>query len=101
MAGHERPCGSRAPAAILMRDRNQCGDRCAGILEQILSLKSNTDGINQPLLLAGHKPMPRPDVPTHLIHRIAPIGIATLIAWSAHAQPAPTGQPPPNAISVE
>jgi hypothetical protein len=45
--------------------------------------------------------MPRPDMPTHLIHRIAPIGIATLIAWSAHAQPAPTGQPPPNAISVE
>ena len=45
--------------------------------------------------------MPRPDMPTHLIHRIAPIGLATLIAWPAHAQPAPTGQPPPNAVSVE
>jgi hypothetical protein len=40
-------------------------------------------------------------MPTHLIHHIAPIGIATLIAWPAHAQPAPSGQPPPNAVSVE
>ncbi len=38
---------------------------------------------------------------THLIRRIAPIGLATLVAWPVHAQPAPTGQPPLNAVSVE
>ena len=40
-------------------------------------------------------------MPTHLIRRIALIGLATLVAWPVHAQPAPTGQPPPNAVSVE
>jgi hypothetical protein len=45
--------------------------------------------------------MPRPDTPTHFICRIALIGLATLVAWPVHAQPAPTGQPPPNAVSVE
>ena len=40
-------------------------------------------------------------MPTHLIRRIAPIGLATLVAWPVHAQPAPTGQPPLNAVSVE
>jgi hypothetical protein len=45
--------------------------------------------------------MPRPHMPTHFICRIALIGLATLIAWPAHAQPAPTGQPPPNAVSAE
>ena len=41
--------------------------------------------------------MPRPDLPTHFTL----IGLATLVAWPVHAQPAPTGQPPPNAVSVE
>ena len=45
--------------------------------------------------------MPRPDMPTHFIRRFALIGLAMLVAWPVHAQPAPTGQPPPNAVSVE
>jgi hypothetical protein len=43
--------------------------------------------------------MPGPDMPTHFI--LALVGLATLVAWPVHAQPTPTGQPPPNAVSVE
>jgi hypothetical protein len=42
--------------------------------------------------------MPRPAIPTHFIRRFA-LGLATLVAWPVHAQPAPPGQP--NAVSVE
>jgi hypothetical protein len=40
-------------------------------------------------------------MPTHLIRRTVLIGLATLFAWAVHAQPAPTEQPPPNAVSIE
>jgi hypothetical protein len=40
-------------------------------------------------------------MPTHLIRPVALVGLAMLVAWPVHAQPAPTGQPPPNAVSVE
>jgi hypothetical protein len=42
--------------------------------------------------------MPWPAIPTHFIRRFA-LGLATLVAWPVHAQPAPPGQP--NAVSVE
>jgi hypothetical protein len=42
-----------------------------------------------------------PDTPTHLIRPVALVGVAMVVAWPVHAQPAPTGQPPPNAVSVE
>jgi hypothetical protein len=41
------------------------------------------------------------NMPTYLIRRIVVIGLATWFAWAVHAQPAPTEQPPPNAVSVE
>jgi len=45
--------------------------------------------------------MPQPDIPTHFIRRFALIGLAMLVAWPVRAQPAPPGQAPPNAVSVE
>jgi hypothetical protein len=40
-------------------------------------------------------------MPKHLVRRTVLIGLATLFVWAVHAQPAPTEQPPPNAVSVE
>jgi hypothetical protein len=64
-------------------------------------LKSNTGELNRAVVICGPKPMPRPDIPTHFISGISLICLATLVAWPVHAQPAPTGQSAPNAVSVE
>ena len=40
-------------------------------------------------------------MPTDLIRRMMFIGLATSFGWAVYAQPAPTEQPPPNAVSVE
>jgi hypothetical protein len=45
--------------------------------------------------------MAAPDMPTHLIPRIALIGLATSVAWPVHAQPAAPGQPPQTAVSID
>jgi hypothetical protein len=40
-------------------------------------------------------------MPTHLIRSVALAALAMLVAWPGHAQPGPTAQPPPNAVSIE
>jgi hypothetical protein len=40
-------------------------------------------------------------MPSKLTRHIALMALATFVAWPVHAQPAPTSQPPPNAVSVE